>query len=105
MNHLIYYDESCPLCQSSIRWIAAHDKKKLFAFSPLALAPPPLQLEASLLFFEYFDTPRQKIWLRGKAIFRILKHLGLPWSFFSFLTYFPGIDLLYRLISRHRMRL
>ncbi len=89
----IFYDASCSLCQRSIAWIKARDRKKIFAFEPL-------KKEAdSLILIE-----GEKKWVRGRAVMRILWLLGGKWKLIGWLYVVPFIDLFYRLVARHRQK-
>jgi len=103
-DHLIFFDATCRLCQRSVRKIQEIDKDHLFEFLPLASNEAHRKLPEKLLEGDtiVLMENRQKIWVRSKAIFRILKLLGGKWSGLGFLAYVPGLDLFYRLIAHNR---
>src|SRR4051812_32325978 len=103
-NHLIFFDNSCPLCQKSIRQIQQMDTQHIFEFFPLNSSfakehlSPELLKGDTLVLLEN----RNKVWLRSKAVFRIVKLLEGKWAWLGFLCYVPGLDLLYRIIAHNR---
>jgi predicted DCC family thiol-disulfide oxidoreductase YuxK len=44
----------------------------------------------------------KKIWVRSKAVFRILKLLEGKYAWMGVFAYVPGVDLLYRAVVHHR---
>ncbi|NGX38746.1 MAG: hypothetical protein KR126chlam1_00056 [Chlamydiae bacterium] len=104
MTHKIYYDATCPMCQKTVRRIRERDEKGRFEYIPLdsdrarsVLSPELLKGDTIVLIEE-----NGKIWLRSKAVFRILKFLGGKGSWLGFLVYVPGLDLFYRMIAHNR---
>lgn len=97
MKHLVLFDGPCPLCHKAVHAIAKRDKKKQFAFASLQgetakkFDLPPID---SVILVENFQTNPQ-IYVEGKAVARIAKHLG------RFL-YLP--NWLYRFIAKHRFK-
>lgn len=112
-QHLLFFDATCSLCRNAIKKIQSWDKKQLFFFAPLDsdLAKKffeehkNLKHSDSLILIEKFPTHKKRIWLRGRAVLRILWLLGgwrkLP-GFFAYLPF--GVDGVYKLIARHRHR-
>ena len=104
-HHLIFFDATCPLCQKAVGSLRKRDKRGIFAFYPLeseeakAHVPPALFREDTLILKEM---PQGKLWIRGKAVFRIFGLLGGAWGLLGWLCYLPGIDGVYRFIARHR---
>lgn len=103
-EHLIFFDNTCPFCQKSVRRIQEMDKKQIFEFYPLNSSVAKESLPEKLL---KGDTMvllenRKTIWVRAKAVFRILKLLGGKWAWLGFLAYVPGLDIFYRIIAHNR---
>src|SRR5262245_27950744 len=94
MKHLVFYDSTCGLCDHVVQWILKQDKKQIFLFAPLQgkTADSLLQgisREDSLVLIENYQTPHQKMYLFGKAAFRILWLLGGAWSFLGWISFLP----------------
>ncbi len=49
-------------------------------------------------------SPSGKIWLRGRAVFRVLWLLGGKWKLLGWLYIMPFVDLFYKFIAKHRKR-
>ncbi len=80
------------------------DLHKKFNYFPLSsgkaieLLPEKLLKGDTLVLLEN----KNQIWIRSKAVFRILKLLEGRWSFLGFLCYVPGLDFFYRIIAHNR---
>lgn len=113
MKSLILFDKECPLCRKSVGFVLAHDTKHRFLFAPLSgetarasVKNKRLLKENTLILFEDWRTPQERLWIRGRGAFRILWLLGGKWRLLGWLCFIPlGVDLVYRLIARHRRRL
>jgi predicted DCC family thiol-disulfide oxidoreductase YuxK len=110
-HHLILFDATCPLCNNAVNRIRRWDKQHIFMYTPLdsALAGqlyaqhPSLKGIDSLILLEKFDAHQARIWMRGRAVFRILWLLGGYRKLIGWMAYFPfGVDAIYRFIARHR---
>lgn len=103
-RHIIFFDATCSLCQKSIQRIKEMDRKHLFEFFPLTsvkakeLLSPELLKGDTIVLLEN----GKHVWIRAKAIFRILKLLEGKWSWLGFLCYVPGLDLFYKLVAHNR---
>lgn len=103
-QHIIFFDHTCPLCQKSVRRIQEMDARHIFEFYPLnsekakeLLAPEFLKGDTMVLLEN-----QKTVWVRSKAIFRILKLLEGKWAWLGFLAYVPGLDLFYRIVAHNR---
>ena len=115
MSHLVFFDHHCSLCQRSIRWMIRHDRKSLFMFAPLEGQTAAtflirdleyLKKENTLVLFENYKSGTPKIWIRGKAVFRILWLFGGIWRLLGWLCFLPlGVDQVYKWVARHRSSL
>ena len=110
-KHLIFFDGNCGLCNQSVRFVVAHDPRALFDFAPLEGKTAAQQLdpkwlkENTLVLLEHFGKPTQRLWVRGRGALRILWLLGGKWRLLGWMCFLPcGVDLVYRLIARHRRR-
>jgi predicted DCC family thiol-disulfide oxidoreductase YuxK len=102
--HVIYFDHTCALCQKTKRFVESIDKRKIFSFLHLEGSNLPRELlsENTLVLLEN----GVRIWIRGRAVFRILWLVGGWWKLLGWLCFVPvGVDLIYRLVSRLRHRL
>jgi predicted DCC family thiol-disulfide oxidoreductase YuxK len=108
MTHsLILFDAECALCWKSVAFILKIDRAERFLFASLrgktAMEYSELYKENSLVLVEDFRLNNKRIWLRGRAVFRILWLVGGKWRWLGWLCFLPiGVDLCYRLIARHR---
>ncbi len=113
-KHLILFDDRCSLCWRSVDRIRSLDKKKQFLFSPIRdkLAKQVLQTEYdkyknanTLVLIENYQVPSSKIWIRGRAVMRILWLIGGYGKLVGWLAYVPlGIDQIYSFIAKRRHR-
>lgn len=103
-RHWIFFDHTCLLCQKSVDQIKKRDKKSLFTFFPLESSIAKQHLSKELLKADtlVLMEDQKKIWVRARAVFRILKLLQGKWSWLGFLCYVPGIDLFYKIVAHHR---
>jgi predicted DCC family thiol-disulfide oxidoreductase YuxK len=109
---LIFFDAECGLCQRSVRFIQSIDKKKRFAFAPLQGTTAQKKLsgrleklkrENTMVLLENCGSTKQRVWIRGRAVFRILWLVGGAWRFAGWLYILPfGLDAVYSLIARFR---
>ena len=112
---LVFFDDGCGLCQYSVNMILRYDSRSRFVFAPLngQTAKKILQgnlsyliHENSMVLLEDYHSPHSRLWIRGRAAFRILWLIGGPWKLLGWLCFIPfGIDAVYRLIAKHRYRL
>src|ERR1700733_14250204 len=113
MKHLILYDGTCPLCNRAVRFIIAHDKKKVFAFAPLegetAKKNPLLkklrELD-TLVLIKNFNTDKKKFFIEGKGVLRIAWYLDGWYPFLGLLSFLPSLffDFFYRFVAKRRFR-
>lgn len=111
MNPIIFFDDTCPLCLRCVRFVLDIDGKQQFVFAPLngktalenlALKPGNLLAQNSLILLEDPSTPKEKVFLRAKAVARILWLVGRWWKLLGWLRWIPFVpDLVYRFISHH----
>lgn len=106
--YIVFYDDTCGLCDVSVQKLLKWDKKKVLLFAPLQGKTakekfgsdwPKLLEEDSIIFLE-----NEVRLLRAKAVFRALWHIGGIFrilGIFSYLPTFP-FDLIYRFIAKKR---
>ena len=116
LPHVVLYDGTCGFCHASVQWMLARDTAGLFAFAPLqgetaatlrARHPElPTDLD-SVLLVEHVDAPRERVWWRSHAVFRICGYIGGIWSIPGLLRFLPRFltDALYMTVARVRHRL
>jgi predicted DCC family thiol-disulfide oxidoreductase YuxK len=116
MQHVIFYDGECPLCNRVVQFILKADKARKFGFAPLGgktaeaklahffLKNPDLD---TLILLQDMGREDEKLMIEGKGALRILWILGGKYRWIGWLSYLPGcwFGLLYRLIARRRFRL
>ena len=116
LNHLIFYDGVCGLCDQIVQFLLQIDTEELFVFAPLQgetskqyLQQLPAQFKDidSIILIENYRSDKPKIHVLSKAVFRICWLLGKKWSLIGFLYFLPAIlfDWAYRLVAKNRYRL
>jgi predicted DCC family thiol-disulfide oxidoreductase YuxK len=107
--HLIFFDNRCKLCQNAVQRLQKRDTQGLFSFFPLTsqkakdLLPEKLLKGDTMVLVESGG----KIWVRARAVFRILYLLDLCADrprrvLWKCLSWLPGSDLLYRAVAHSR---
>lgn len=114
MKHLILFDDTCSLCWRSVNRIRSWDQKKQFHYSPLKgkLAKQVLRTKYekfknanTLVLIENYHNPSSKIWIRGRAVMRILWLIGRWGKLVGWLAFMPiGVDQIYSFIAKRRHR-
>ena len=110
MHSIIFFDQHCPLCRRTINFLARQDKKKHFKFAPLDGVTAENTFLSNLSHLRSLNTvilvepPKGKIWLRGRAVFRVLWLLGGRWKLVGWLYMMPFVDLVYKVVAKHRKR-
>ncbi len=115
MKHLILFDDHCSFCWRSVNRIREWDKKKQFQFCSLRekLAKQvllekyeKLKKANTIVLIENYRVPTSKIWIKGRAVMRILWLLGGWKKLIGWLAYAPlGIDQIYSFVAKRRHRL
>ncbi len=101
---ILFFDETCGLCETALLWIARKDTEKRLYFAPLSGVTAKSLLQAkyfeldAALFFE-----KGNIFVGAAALFRALRHLPGIWRYIG---YFPGWVLmpLYRVVASFRKK-
>lgn len=110
MKSVIFFDQHCPLCRRTINFLGRQDKHKRFQFAPLEGKTAENLFLGSLAHLRnmntvvLFEQPSGKIWVRGRAVFRVLWLLGGGWKCLGWLYEMPFVDLIYKLVAKHRKR-
>lgn len=107
---IVLYDGVCGLCQRSVQFLLARDRRQLW-YAPLqgetaaalrAIHPEiPPTLESVVL----VDDGR--VYLRSKAFLHVARYLTAPWRWAYHLRWLPAflLDLGYRVVARVRYRI
>ena len=108
-NHpILFYDGHCNLCHYAVRFVSQRDKKKCFFFAPLQGDTAAGRLSQEIL---NVDTvvllEGNKVYIKSKAAFRVLRLLGFPWNLLCVFNVFPQklTDWGYDAIARRRNRI
>lgn len=115
MKHLVFYDGECGLCDRTVQFLLKADKKEIFAFAALQgetakkmlkdLPDNQKNVDSVILIEDWQTNPC--VYIRSKAVFRMLWLLGGGWAILGLLNFLPAIlfDWGYCLIARNRHRL
>ena len=108
MLPIILFDDICGLCNSSVGFVIKHDKKRLFAFSPLKSRRSKKLLYGQKLLIEDPSTlvliTDLGILVKSDAVIEILLLLGGRWRFVVLLKIIPRKfrDRIYDWIAANR---
>lgn len=114
IQHLVFYDGSCGVCDRIVSCLYKGDKNKIFGFAPLQgetakealkdLSDEQKQAD-SMILIENYRKPDQKIYIYGRAALRTAWLIGGWWKLIG-LKYFllPAFitDPAYRFFARNR---
>jgi predicted DCC family thiol-disulfide oxidoreductase YuxK len=112
-DHIVFFDDECPLCHKAVQHVIEIDKKKQFLFAPLrgetargVLSGPQKELKGanSLVLAENYESTERKFWIRSHAIFRIYWLTGDGWGLVGILSFLPRWlgDFFYNWVAAHR---
>ena len=118
-HHVVFFDQDCLLCNSTVRFLMARDHRDVLRFAPLQgptagelfkrhpkSAQNPEALK-SLILAEDHDHASETISLRSAAVARVLRRLGGFWGLLGILLGIiprPLRDWGYDFVARHRIR-
>ena len=110
--HVILFDDTCSLCWRSVNRIHTWDRKNKFHFVPIKEGKTLLKDRWSelknantLILIENYLTNRSKIWIKGRAVMRILWLLGGWKKIPGLLAFLPfGLDGIYSFVANRRHR-
>lgn len=109
-QHIIFFDGVCNLCQQSVQFVLAHDKKGIFSFASLqsSFAEQTLMLYgiSTVEMNTFILLENNKIYTRSTAALQVIKKLGGLWFLlYVFIIVPPFIrDAVYKWIARNRYR-
>jgi predicted DCC family thiol-disulfide oxidoreductase YuxK len=107
---IILFDGVCNLCNASVNFIIARDKKLRFKFAALQSEAGKTLLERYDLGDNYLNTmiliEEDTVSAASMAILRIAKLLPFPWPLLYVLKIIPPLirDPVYQFIARNRYR-
>ena len=112
-KHLIFFDDTCGLCQRSVKLVASIDWHHIFAFTPLTGKTADEILTDDLaryrglntfILIENFREENRKVWIYGKGVLRTLWLLDSGWQYLGTLHCLPKfiVDPIYRMVARRR---
>ena len=112
-DHIIFFDDECPLCHKAVRHVIEIDRRKQFLFAPLRgktaqeiLTGPQNALKSSnsLVLAENYQSTERRFWIRSHAIFRIYWLVGDGWGLVGILSFLPRWlgDFFYNWFAIHR---
>ena len=115
LNHLVFYDGECGLCDHIVQFLLRVDKEEVFVFAPLQgktaekfLAGLPLDYKQadSIILIENYQLSDPEVYVLSKAVFRICWLLGGVWALIGALSFLPSFlfDWGYRLVAKNRHR-
>lgn len=116
LQHLVFYDGTCGLCDHVVQFLLKIDKDEIFAFAPLQGVTAEQFLSAlskeqrlvdSIILVESFRSKTPRTLMEAKAVFRIFWLLGGVWAFLGWPAFLPSFlfDWAYQLVARYRYRL
>jgi predicted DCC family thiol-disulfide oxidoreductase YuxK len=108
---LVLFDGDCALCHRSVRFIARHDRRRHFLFSPLtspaaeallAQAPPEARRGSTVVLVETDG----RVSTRSTAALNIAARLDRPWNLLAALRVIPRPvrDAIYDTVAQRRAR-
>ena len=111
------YDGVCGLCDFAVQWLLRHDRRAVLTFAPLQgeTARPYLAAArgsdfdgglGTLVLVLRDEHGAEQVLVRSRAIFRILRRMGGPWSLLALFGVLPVVltDAAYRFVSRRRRK-
>ncbi|MBA3721014.1 MAG: DUF393 domain-containing protein [Parachlamydiaceae bacterium] len=116
LNHLVFYDGECGLCDQVVQFLLKVDKGRQFVFAPLQgitaakyilELPSELKNVDSIILIENYKSESSEIYVLSKAVFKICWLLGGFWTIIGCLSFLPSFlfDWGYRLVARNRHHL
>lgn len=107
MEHLVFYDGQCGLCDAIVSRLIVWDKKEVLAFAPLHGKTAKIYLKDfpdTLVLIEDYKGKNPKTYFFGKGALRVFWLLGGFWSVLGLLSFLPTfiVDPPYRFIAKYR---
>ncbi|MGI9527212.1 MAG: thiol-disulfide oxidoreductase DCC family protein [Weeksellaceae bacterium] len=111
MNHVVFFDGVCNLCQGSVQQLIKLDKNNVLKFSSLQSDLGQEILKKNQLDTQHFQSiiylKDDKIYQKSDGIIEILLDLGTGWNWVAIFKIIPKFlrDRIYMLISNNRYKL
>ena len=108
ISPIIFFDGVCAVCNTTIDFVMSHDSG-IFKFASLQGNTATKVLRPDLVQPPYKTIVLMDdtgMYVKSKAITRILSHLDWPWNVLGLLRYFPSelADIFYDFFSSNRYR-
>jgi predicted DCC family thiol-disulfide oxidoreductase YuxK len=111
----VLFDGRCGLCDASVRWLLAHDRRGALVFAPLdgrvaaavrARHPELPPADETMVLVERPGGADEAVRVRSRAAIEILGRVGGPWRAALLLRAVPAflLDPAYRFVARRRTR-
>lgn len=113
MKRVVFFDGVCVLCNRSVQWLLAKDKKNLFHYAPLQGTTAKSMLTEtqtldlnSMVYATEQDGVPTHVLDRSDAVLTVLRDLGGFWKAISWLRVLPRFlrDPVYNLVAKNRYR-
>jgi predicted DCC family thiol-disulfide oxidoreductase YuxK len=107
---IILFDGVCNLCNTGVKFVIRHDKKKIFQFASLQSQSARQLLHAYGLQTEVVQSfifiDQEKIYERSSATLHVLAYLPAPWKFLYGLIIIPKFirDWTYDIVAKNRYK-
>ena len=110
INHIIFFDGVCNLCNSSVNFVIDRDPKAFFTFATLqssiaqeVLAPFDVDLNALESIVYYRDG---RVFRKSRAALEITRQMNGVWPMFYVFIIIPGFirDIFYDLFAKNRYK-
>ena len=112
---VVLFDGVCALCDASVRWLIAADKKRVLHYAPLqgetgievlSRHPEADQTLSTVVYVRDLAEEGERLFERSDAAFAILRDLGGVWRVLSWGRLIPRAvrDAAYGLIAKRRYR-
>ena len=109
---ILFFDGVCGLCDRLVQFVLRRDRHARFRFAALQ-SPVATQTlghfgkDPNDLDTVYVLTDDERLLPKGRAIFYVLRQLGLPWSLVTVFAILPTvvIDWFYDRVAKNRYRI
>lgn len=113
LQHLVFYDGQCGLCDRMVQFLLRIDRRKIFAFAPLQGKtasqylrglPVEMRFTDSFILIEDYRSSSPRVYMLARGVFRVAWLLRWPWLLIGWLFFLPGwmFDWVYRLVAQNR---